>query len=144
MSSLKILMDINIEFGSHILEHDYKIEVESASDEGILLLSNLGNTRDEFEYLLKSLKDISNKKYEISQTNVKIMPLTDPEIVMNLREAYFAPKEYVNKKDCIGRISSEVIALCPPGISILLPGEVIKEEHMPYLFNYEKLEVIKE
>ena len=128
----------------YILEKDYKIEVESASDEGILLLSNLGNTRAEFEYLIKSLKDISYKKYDIVQKNVKIMPLIDPEIVMNLREAYFAPKEYVNKKDCIGRISSEVIALCPPGISILLPGEIIKEEHMPYLFDYEKLEVIKE
>ena len=128
----------------YILEHDYKIEVESASDEGILLLSNLGNKREDFGYLINCLKDISSKKYEITQKNVKIMPLIDPEIVMNLREAYFAPKEYINKKDCIGRISSEVIALCPPGISILLPGEVIKKEHLPYLFNYEKLEVIKE
>ena len=128
----------------YILEHDYKIEVESASDEGILILSNLGNSRKEFEYLIKCLKDISGKKYDITQKNVKIMPLIDPEIVMNLREAYFSPKEYVNKKDSIGRISSEVIALCPPGISILLPGEIIKEEHLPYLFNYEKLEVIKE
>ncbi|MBR2069314.1 MAG: aminotransferase class I/II-fold pyridoxal phosphate-dependent enzyme [Candidatus Gastranaerophilales bacterium] len=128
----------------YILEHDYKIEVESASDEGILLLSNLGNTRAEFEYLIKSLKDISYKKYEATQKNVKIMPLIDPEIVMNLREAYFAPKEYVSKNDSVGRISSEVIALCPPGISILLPGEIIKKEHMPFLFNYDRLEVIKE
>lgn len=128
----------------YILEHDYKIEVESASDEGILILSNMGNTKEDFAYLLKSLKEISEKKYEIAQSNVKIMPLIDPEIVMNLREAYFAPKEYINKNDSIGRISSEVIALCPPGISILLPGEIIKKEHLPYLFNYEKLEVIKE
>ena len=34
--------------------------------------------------------------------------------------------EFVKKKDCVGRISSEVIALCPPGISILLPGELIE------------------
>ena len=80
----------------------------------------------------------------MTQKNVKIMPLTDPEIVMNLREAYFAPKEYVLKENAVGRISSEVIALCPPGISILLPGEIIKKEHLPYLFNYEKIEVIKE
>ncbi len=127
-----------------ILEHGYKIEVESASDEGILLLSNIGNTRKEFEYLLKALKEISTKKFAQGNKDIKIMPLIDPEIVMNLREAYFAPKEYVNKKDAIGRISSEVVALCPPGISVLLPGELIKEEHMPYLFSYEKIEVIKE
>jgi len=128
----------------YILERDYKIEVESASDEGILILSNIGNTKEEFDYLLKSLDEISRKEYEVKSDNIKIMPLTDPEIVMNLREAYFAPKEYIDKKDCIGRISSEVVALCPPGISVLLPGEIIKKEHMPYLFSYDKIEVIKE
>lgn len=127
-----------------ILERDYKIEIESASDEGILLLSNIGNTRSEFEHLIKSLREISDKNYDFQKRDIKIMPLIDPEIVMNLREAYFAPKEYVNKEEAIGRISSEVVALCPPGISVLLPGEIIKQEHMPYLFSYEKIEVIKE
>ena len=128
----------------YILEHDYKIEVESASDEGILILSNIGNTRQEFEYLINCFKEISKKEYPKKHTNNKIMPLIDPEIVMNLREAYFAPKEYINKNDAVGRISSEVVALCPPGISILLPGEIIKKEHLPYLFSYEKIEVIRE
>ena len=128
----------------YILEKDYKIEVESASDEGLLILSNIGNTKEEFIYLLKCLEEISKKEYNLEKSDIKIMPLIDPEIVMNLREAYFAPKEYIDKKDAIGRISSEVVALCPPGISILLPGEIIKKEHLPYLFSYEKLEVIKE
>ena len=128
----------------YILEHDYKIEVESASDEGILILSNIGNTREEFEYLINCFKEISKNEYSKKQMNNKIMPLIDPEIVMNLREAYFAPKEYINKNDAIGRISSEVVALCPPGISVLLPGEIIKKEHLPYLFSYEKIEVIRE
>lgn len=138
---MKGLTGLELEY---ILEHDYKIEVESASDEGILLLSNLGNTKEEFDYLLFSLNDISHKNYQHKNSNNKIMPLIDPEIVMNLREAYFAPKEFVKKEDAIGRISSEVIALCPPGISVLLPGEIIKKEHLPYLFNNEKIEVIKE
>ena len=128
----------------YILEHDYKIEIESASDEGILILSNIGNTRAEFEYLINCFKEISKKEYPKKQINNKIMPLIDPEIVMNLREAYFAPKEYIDKNNAVGRISSEVVALCPPGISILLPGEIIKKEHLPYLFSYEKIEVIRE
>ncbi len=138
---MKHLGGVQLEY---ILEHEFNIEVESASDEGVLILSNLGNTKDEFDYLINSLKKISDMKFDKIEKKVKIMPLVDPEIVMNLREAYFAPKESVNKVDAIGRISSEVIALCPPGISILLPGEIIKKEHIPYLFNYEKIEVIKE
>lgn len=138
---MKGLSGLQLEY---ILEHDYKIEVESASDAGLLILSNIGNTRSEFEYLINCLREISKNKYDITQDNIKIMPLIDPEIVMNLREAYFAPKESIDKFEAIGRISSEVVALCPPGISILLPGEIIKKEHLPYLFSYEKIEVIRE
>lgn len=138
---MKNLNGIHLE---SILEHDYRIEVESASDEGVLILSNIGNTRSEFEYLIKCLKEISDKNLSCEKKDIKIMPLIDPEIVMNLREAYFAPKESVNKNQAEGRISSEVIALCPPGISVLLPGELIKKEHLPYLFNFDKIEVIKE
>ena len=49
----------------------------------------------------------------------------------------------VKKEDAIGRVSAEVIAECPPGISILLPGELITEEHLPYLNDYETLDVVK-
>ena len=35
-----------------ILEKDYLIEIESASDEGLLVLSNIGGKRQEFDYLL--------------------------------------------------------------------------------------------
>ncbi len=138
---MKNLNGIHLE---SILEHNYRIEVESASDEGVLILSNIGNTRSEFEYLLKCLREISQENYNYPKQDIKIMPLIDPEIVMNLREAYFAPKEAINKNEAVGRISSEVIALCPPGISVLLPGELIKEEHLPYLYNFDKIEVIKE
>ena len=62
---------------------------------------------------------------------------------MSLRDAFYAEKEVVNKSDAIGRISAEVIAECPPGIAILLPGELITEEHLPYLNDYETLEVVK-
>ena len=52
-------------------------------------------------------------------------------------------KEVIKKENAIGRICAEVIAECPPGISVLLPGELITKAHMPYLVDYETLEVIK-
>ena len=47
----------------YILEHDYSIEVESASDEGILLLSNLGNTKEEFDYLFSEKEKLLAPEY---------------------------------------------------------------------------------
>ena len=66
-----------------------------------------------------------------------------PIIKMNLRDSFYAPKETIPKSQAIGRIAAEVIAECPPGIAILLPGELITEAHLPYLTDYECIEVIK-
>ena len=62
---------------------------------------------------------------------------------MNLRKAFYSAKEEVKKENAVGRISAEVVAECPPGIAILLPGELITEEHLPYLDAYDVLEVVK-
>lgn len=127
-----------------ILEQDYNIEVEAASDRGILILSNIGNERKDFEYLADCLKEIDKQDYtKFEKEKAKHMPMLIPEIRMNLRQAFYSEKEEVKKEDAIGRISAEVIAECPPGIAILLPGELITAEHLPYLENYDVLEVVK-
>ena len=93
-----------------------------------------------------AIKQIARNNYpDLSHLeNVKFMPLTEPNVVVTPREAYFSQKERIKKEDAIGRISAEVVALCPPGISVLLPGEIITEEHIPYLSEYTEIDVIKE
>lgn len=128
-----------------ILEIDFNIEVESASDAGLLLLSNIGNTKSDMEYLVKCLQKIDKTNYSdiCYLENKKHMPMLTPVIKMSLREAFYSPKETIPKDLAAGRISAEVIAECPPGIAVLLPGELITEAHMPYLTDYDFIEVIK-
>lgn len=128
-----------------ILEIDFKIEVESASDIGLLILSNIGNKRSDFEYLANSLEKISKKEYSdiCYLENKKLMPMLTPVIKMNLQEAFYKDKETVLREQAIGRISGEIIAECPPGIAILVPGELITEGHMAYLEDYKYIEVLK-
>ena len=128
-----------------ILEIDFGIEVESASDIGVLILCNLGNKRSDFKYLADSLEKIASENHKdiYYLEKRKHMPMLEPKIMISLRDAYYAEKETVKKEEAIGRISAEVIAECPPGISILLPGELITEEHLPYLNDYETLDVVK-
>ncbi len=130
-----------------ILEHECKIEIESASDEGLLVLSNIGGCKSEFDYLINALKVIAAQEHKYKgngESNAaKYTPLVDPKIIMSPRVAYFCSKEVVKKQDAIGRICSQVIALCPPGISVLLPGELIREEHIPYLTCYDEIEVVR-
>ena len=127
------------------MEIDFNIEVESASDIGVLILCNLGNKRSDFVYLADSLEKIASKHYQdiYYLENRKHMPMLEPKIKMSLREAFYAEKETLPKSQAIGRISAEVVAECPPGISILLPGELITEAHLPYLTDYDVIEVLK-
>ena len=128
-----------------ILEIDFDIEVESASDVGVLLLINIGNTKQEIQYLVNAIEKIARANYSDIYyiEKRKHMPMLTPKIVMNPREAYYSEKETIKKENAVGRISAEVIAECPPGISILLPGELITEAHLPYLNEYNCIEVIK-
>ncbi|MBQ8668413.1 aminotransferase class I/II-fold pyridoxal phosphate-dependent enzyme [bacterium] len=129
----------------YILEVDFGIEVESASDQGILILCNIGNKRSDFEYLVKCLRKIDESDYKdiYYLENKKHMPMLTPIIEKSLRDAYFSEKEIIPKEQAIGRLSGEVVAECPPGISILLPGELITEAHLPYLADYDVIEVLK-
>lgn len=65
-----------------ILEIDFGIEVESASDEGLLVLSNIGNKRSDFEYLAQCLHKIDTHNYKdiYYLENKKHMPMLTPII----------------------------------------------------------------
>ena len=49
------------------------------------------------------------------------------------REAFFAPTEAVPIKKSINRIGGELICPYPPGIPVLMPGEIITSEAIDYL-----------
>lgn len=128
-----------------ILKSDYNIEVEAAADEGVLILSNIGNTRKEVEYFCECIESIA--KSNIAQLEEieaeKVIPLCIPKMAMTPRQAHQLSTQSVSKNDAIGRVCAEVIAKCPPGISILVPGEVIEEKHLPYLGHIKTISVIK-
>ena len=129
-----------------ILEFEYNITIEAATDEGVLALSNIGNTSEELYAFCDAIKKIVKRHYsDITYLeHIKYMPLNVPEIVCTPRKAYISPKEKVSPEESIGRVSAEVIAICPPGIPVLVPGEKITEEHLPFLAKTHSIQVMKE
>lgn len=51
-----------------------------------------------------------------------------PPIVLTPREAFMARRRVVPLKEAAGRIAAELIAPCPPGVALVVPGEVLTEE----------------
>ena len=61
-------------------------------------------------------------------------PIDGPQPVDRpAREAFFASHELVPLDKCAGRLSSEIVTVYPPGIPMLVPGEVITEDVVDYL-----------
>ena len=127
-----------------ILKTEFNIEIESTTDHGFLALLNIGNNFDEVKYFVESIKKIATSDYhDISyMEKLKFMPLLTPIIKMTPREAFYMESEKVNLEDSVGRVSSEIIAECPPGIFILVPGELITQAHLPYLRKYKEITVL--
>jgi lysine decarboxylase len=46
-------------------------------------------------------------------------------IALSPRAAFFAPHTTVDATVAVGRVSAEIIAPYPPGVPVLIPGEVI-------------------
>ncbi|MFM6405568.1 MAG: lysine decarboxylase, partial [Microcystis sp.] len=64
-------------------------------------------------------------------------PATPALVMGNLaispRKAFFAPTEIVSRKNALDRLSADVICPYPPGIPVLMPGELISQEVLDYL-----------
>jgi len=62
-----------------------------------------------------------------------------PHLSLSPRDAFYGETEIVPLAESAGRIIAEFIYVYPPGIPILLPGEVISQENIDYIL--EHLEV---
>lgn len=137
--------DISGRLLKDILEKEFHIETEAKTDKGILALACVGNTTKELDYLYETVKNIASRKfyYEgIQKEQNKYMPFSIPEMVLSPRDAYFHKKVKMKPEEAVGRISAEIVALCPPGIPILVPGERIQKEHLHYIYNKDYLWVL--
>ena len=88
---------------------------------------------------IKSSSNLNNEKFDYLQ-NLEL-----PQCGLSLRDALFAKSETVEVKNALGRVSKSMICPCPPGIPIVLPGEVVTQGVVENLLNYGifSLDVIK-
>ena len=56
-----------------------------------------------------------------------------PELAVSPRQAFYADVETVPLRESVGRIVAELITVYPPGIAIVLPGEIMSEANLQYI-----------
>ena len=134
------IQDLSGDHLADILEDKYNIAIESLNNTGNLFFLNIGNTQEDFNILYKTLKEISSGSYS---DTIKTLPEPQLPNMANIFEsAFFGKSEPIRIKDAIGRINRYPMVKCPPGVCMLIPGEIITEYHLEFFNPYEVIEVL--
>lgn len=117
-----------------ILRDEFNIEVELSDLYNILCIISLGDVDKDLELLIKALRSLTSRFYRTRPaTEMKVRNPITPILAMSPREAFYAETEEVPIADSEGRVIAESIMVYPPGIPILLPGEIVSHENLEYI-----------
>jgi len=117
----------------------YHVQVELAETHLILAVLSLATTKEDLDGLVHSLQKISDTYYPQDLDVIKPkMVYRYPEAYTRPREAYHAPKKYVLVEDSIDEIAAESVMIYPPGIPIVIPGEIISQDILDDFEFYKK------
>lgn len=120
---------------AEILRKDDKIEVEMANTNYAIAMTSICDTKENFERLLVALKQIDKK---ITNINNKKMNATFqlPERRLSISKATQDENlKWVDFKNSEGKIAKEYIWIYPPGIPMIVPGEIMNKETIKKLEN---------
>ncbi|XP_057980253.1 uncharacterized protein LOC131166044 [Malania oleifera] len=121
-----------------ILDRDHGVISELVGTQSITFAVNLGTCRDHLQRLVLginclSASSIPAKGVEERMEASQYVLFADVSMSLSPREAFFASKRRVNIRESLGEICGELICPYPPGIPVLMPGEVITERGLDYL-----------
>jgi hypothetical protein len=116
-----------------LLEDTYHLSYEAVTPSGVLMMLNPGLEDEALLALKKALNQIDQETTSWPQHKMAPVTFTLPTMAMTCREAFFAKGQSCGPQGSVGRVSRQVVAKCPPGIPVLMPGEMIEPHHLPLL-----------
>ena len=123
------------------LLRDEKIEIEMESENYLLLIATVCDTKEALDALLDALFRIDKKidgTYKVKKTAVPSVKKSK-----EIGQALKTKGVFLDISECLGKISLEYIFAYPPGSPIVVPGEVITKEVIDYLKDKKNLKSTK-
>jgi arginine/lysine/ornithine decarboxylase len=112
-----------------LLAERERIHVELSTDAVVVAIIGPGEI-DDLDRFVPALHRLPRSDDEV---DVAPRHPTPGLTAMSVRDAYFAPSEFVPRDDAVGRIAADSMAAYPPGIPNVLPGEVLTPEIVDFL-----------
>ena len=129
-------------FEAEEILNEMGVTSEFSSLQNITFIISLGNIWTDIDALVQGLKNLTRIPQLTSQ--YKLCKYTnDAMISLNMcispREAFFANSEILPLEKTEERICAEIICPYPPGIPVLMPGEIITKSALEYLLQIQSL-----
>ncbi|KAK3148772.1 hypothetical protein QOZ80_3AG0208430 [Eleusine coracana subsp. coracana] len=123
-----------------ILYEDHHIVSELVGTQAVTFAVNIGTRLQDIQKLVYCAKQLSEKYFfanniRLIKENHVCSPLEKISMQLTPREAFFTKKRRVNIEDSFSEICGELICPYPPGIPVLIPGEVVTHDSLSYLMN---------
>lgn len=117
------------------LRTKHHIELEMAAEQYAIAMTGMGDTKESLARLMKALLDVDAECSKIPKKEL-IYPAI-PLRRMSAAEALLLTAKEYRIHEAVGKIAAEYVWAYPPGIPILVPGEVISEELVSFLLQQE-------
>lgn len=118
-----------------ILAQQLGVTAELPSLQHLTFIISLGNTEADIERLVQAFTTLAKKfgQGELTDKPSPCLPLSFSHPPLCPREAFFTTTETLPVEQTSDRISAELVCPYPPGIPVLMPGEVITPAAINYL-----------
>lgn len=120
------------ELSAHLMS--YNIEAEYASKNAVVLMASPFNRRNDFSKLETAISRAGFKGR--APLLYDSPPFVIPKKAMPLRDAFLSDWEDVSVDMAEGRICAKVECPCPPGIPVVMAGELCDKNVINSLINY--------
>ncbi|MCG6138025.1 MAG: aminotransferase class I/II-fold pyridoxal phosphate-dependent enzyme [Nostoc sp. LLA-1] len=116
-----------------ILDETLGVTAEFASWQNVTFIITLGNTPEDIEKLVQGFTKLGSRSNTSSLSTRKWCVVWDDKLRLSPREAFFAVSETLPLEQTSDRICTEIVCPYPPGIPVLMPGELITPAALEYL-----------
>ena len=120
----------------NILHQELGVTCELPSFLNLTFIISPGNTLADINQLVAGLISLRNRgsiKLPADHGTKLDFKVTNFSIPVSPRDAFFAQKDCLPIAKSVGYISAELLCPYPPGIPVLIPGEIITEKHLQIL-----------
>ena len=118
---------------------DYGVIAELPSLQNLTFIISLGNTDADIEQLVQAMK-IATKHKQILAIERAISPFNhESKLALTPRQAFDAIVETLPVEQTCDHICAELVCPYPPGIPVLIPGEIVTKGAIAYLQKIQSL-----